>query len=67
MVALAAPGLVALMRPDIPFSELQRKYGAPGDAYMPLCDKLLVQYRDEGPRDAPTLVLVHGFSASLID
>jgi pimeloyl-ACP methyl ester carboxylesterase len=67
VLALLALGLVALMRPDIPYAQLQRKYGAPADAYMTLPGHLLVRYHDEGRRTAPVLVLVHGFSASLTD
>ena len=67
LVGLVAAGLLSLVRPDIPYAELQRKYAAPGDSYMPLPDGVVVHYRDQGPRGAPTLVLIHGFSASLID
>lgn len=67
LVGLAAVGLLLLVRPDIPYAALQRKYAAPADSYMPLPGGVVVHYRDQGPRGAPTLVLVHGFSASLID
>ena len=67
VVALLAVGLLALMRADIPYAELRAKYGAPADAYMAMPDGVMLHYRDEGPRDGRTLVLVHGFSASLID
>jgi pimeloyl-ACP methyl ester carboxylesterase len=67
VVALLAVGAVALVRPDIPYAELQRRYGAPGDSYMQMPDGVMLHYRDEGPQDGRTLVLVHGFSASLID
>ena len=56
-----------LIRPDIPFDKLQQKYGAAGDNYMQMPDGVMVHFRDEGPRDGQTLVLVHGFTASLID
>ncbi len=58
---------IALIRPDIPYAKLQAKYGRPGDAYMVMPEGVTVHYRDEGPRDGRVLVLVHGFSASLLD
>jgi pimeloyl-ACP methyl ester carboxylesterase len=67
IAALLAVAAIALFRPDIPYARLQARYGAPADAFMELPNGVRVHYRDEGPRDAPTLVLVHGFSASLID
>jgi pimeloyl-ACP methyl ester carboxylesterase len=67
VVGLLAIAALVLIRPDIPFDQLQQKYGAPGDNYMQMPDGVVVHYRDEGPRDGRTLVLVHGFTASLID
>ena len=67
VVVLLAIGAVALIRPDIPYDQLQAKYGRPGDAYMVMPDGVRLHYRDEGPRDGYVLVLVHGFSASLYD
>jgi pimeloyl-ACP methyl ester carboxylesterase len=67
VVGLLAIAALMLIRPDIPFDHLQQKYGAQGDNYMQMPDGVLVHFRDEGPRGGPTLVLVHGFTASLID
>ena len=67
IVGLLAIAALMLIRPDIPFDHLQQKYGAQGDNYMQMPDGVLVHFRDEGPRGGPTLVLVHGFTASLID
>jgi pimeloyl-ACP methyl ester carboxylesterase len=67
VVALVVVAGLALLRPDISYARLQQKYGVPSDNYMQMPDGVLVHYRDEGPRDGRTLVLVHGFSASLID
>jgi pimeloyl-ACP methyl ester carboxylesterase len=67
VVGLLAIAALFLIRPDIPFDQLQHKYGAPGDNYMQMPDGVVVHYRDEGPRDGEILVLVHGFTASLID
>jgi pimeloyl-ACP methyl ester carboxylesterase len=67
VVDVLAVGAAALVRPDIPYDQLQRKYGAAGDNYMQMPDGVWVHYRDEGPRGGRTLVLVHGFAASLMD
>ena len=66
-VAVLVVGAIALIRPDIPYAKLQAKYGRPGDAYMVMSEGVTVHYRDEGPRDGRVLLLVHGFSASLLD
>jgi pimeloyl-ACP methyl ester carboxylesterase len=55
----------ALRKPDIPFETLQAKYANPASRYMNLPGGLHVHYRDQGRRDGPTLVLVHGYLASL--
>lgn len=62
---LAASTLSACMARDIPYPTLEAKYASPASRYMDLPGGLHVHYRDQGPRDAPTVVLVHGFSASL--
>jgi pimeloyl-ACP methyl ester carboxylesterase len=67
LIVLALVGLALMIRPDIPYAKLERKYGAPGDSYMATPQGVVVHYRDQGPRGAPVLVLVHGFAASLID
>ncbi len=51
--------------PDIPRDALIAKYGAPPSQFMVLPDGARVHYRDQGPRNAPALVLVHGSNASL--
>ena len=61
---LAATTLTACAR-DIPYPTLEAKYASPASRYMDLPGGLHVHYRDQGPRDAPVVVLVHGFSASL--
>lgn len=62
LVGLALAGCVAR---DIPYGALEAKYASPSSHYLDLGDGLRIHYRDEGPRDAPALVLVHGFAASL--
>lgn len=64
-VALAA-GLSACVAPDIPYEDLEARYGGAHSRYMAAPGDLRVHYRDQGDREAETtLVLVHGFAASL--
>ena len=53
-----------LYTPDKPAADLDTLYlRAPAD--MRLIDGLHLHVRDTGPRDAPALILLHGFGASL--
>jgi len=62
----AASGLSACLASDIPYATREAKYASPASRYADLPGGVRVHYRDEGPRDAArTLVLIHGFSASL--
>lgn len=65
-VGLILVGLSACVAPDIPYAELEERYASPASRYLETDEGLRIHYRDEGPRDAPTtIVLVHGFAASL--
>lgn len=50
---------------DIPSEALAGKYGASNSKYMTI-EGVRFHYRDEGPRDAPAVVLIHAHWASLI-
>jgi pimeloyl-ACP methyl ester carboxylesterase len=51
--------------PDRDVDELRALYTNEASQFIDLPSGLTVHVRDEGPRDAPVLVLVHGSSASL--
>jgi len=51
--------------PDIPRAVLETKYGTPPSQFLTLADGARVHYRDQGPKAAAVLVLVHGSNASL--
>ncbi len=51
--------------PDIPADELRAKYANAESEFVDLGDGLTVHLRDEGPKDAPALILLHGSNASL--
>lgn len=63
--AAALLGLAGCAQPDLPWSALDAKYANSQSRFADLSGEVKVHYRDEGPRDAPPIVLVHGFAASL--
>lgn len=68
---IAVAGYFVLKRDDIPYETLAAKYETPASRYVDLPGGVHMHYRDEGaatPADGqpvPTILLVHGFSASL--
>ena len=50
---------------DIPAATLEAKYANEASRYMNVAGAR-IHYRDEGPRDAPAVVLVHANFASLL-
>jgi pimeloyl-ACP methyl ester carboxylesterase len=65
LAIILAAGWFVLRRPDIAFDRLESLYANAESKFMPMGESGRIHYRDVGPRDAPILVLVHGFSASL--
>ncbi|MDJ0922421.1 MAG: alpha/beta hydrolase [Henriciella sp.] len=65
IVAILAAGWLALRRADIPYDTLETAYALPQTQFLTLDDGLKVHFTDTGPTDRSTLILVHGFSASL--
>lgn len=62
---VAVAGYFTLKRPDIPYETLATKYETPASRYIDLPGGVHMHYHDEGAQGAPTLLLLHGFSASL--
>lgn len=65
LVVLLVGGWLALRVPDISVAELRAKYASPASQFVEVLPGLTVHLRDEGPRSAPVLVLLHGSNASL--
>ena len=61
----ALTGCVGVTGGDIPYPTLEARYAGPQARWMDMPDGAHVRYRDQGPRDAPALVMIHGFGASL--
>jgi pimeloyl-ACP methyl ester carboxylesterase len=66
--AIAAGALLAagawLYTPDLPRAALESRYATPPSRFVQVAG-LRLHLRDTGPRDAPAVVLLHGFGASL--
>ena len=71
---LALVGLIALVlvagyfvlkRDDVLYETLAARYESAASRYVDLPSGVRMHYRDEGQANGPTLLLIHGFSASL--
>jgi pimeloyl-ACP methyl ester carboxylesterase len=58
-------GVIALWTPDTDVVTMRAKYGGAPSQFVDLGSRLNVHIRDEGPRDAPVIVLLHGSSSDL--
>ena len=61
---LLAASVWALWTPDRALADLQAKYQTPADETLLLLGNR-VRLRDTGPKDAPAVLMLHGFGASL--
>lgn len=50
---------------EIPYAQLDARYGLAASQHFSPEPGLDIHFTDEGPRDAPTVIMVHGFAASL--
>ena len=68
LLALLGILLIAFLvfrTPDTDAAAMRAKYGAPPSQFLTIGDGVKVHLRDEGPRDAPAIVLLHGSNADL--
>ena len=65
MSAFLSVGLLyGLWAPDLELSELRTRYGVTSQDVVRV-DGLNFHYKDTGPKDAPVVLLLHGFGSSL--
>ncbi len=64
IIALALAGAACASR-EIPIAELKLTYGLPASHTFEPSPGVRIHYTDEGRRDGRTLILVHGFAASV--
>jgi pimeloyl-ACP methyl ester carboxylesterase len=50
---------------DIPVATVEQQYTSPASQFVQLSDGVRLHMRDEGPPDAPVIILAHGSNASL--
>ena len=58
-------GFYMLKRPDISYNTLESVYSYNDSRYLKSGGETQIHFRDIGPRDAPVIVLVHGYAASM--
>lgn len=64
VVAILAAGWLALRRPDVPYDTLESAYALPNSRFETI-DNVKIHWTESGPADAPAVILVHGFAASV--
>ena len=64
LVVLAA-AFVIFRVPDTDSAQMRAKYGGEPSQFIDIGDGREVHVRDEGPRDAPVIVMLHGSNADL--
>lgn len=68
LLTLAALLVIAFMifrTPDTDAAEMRAKYGGPPSQFVAIGQGVTVHLRDEGPKDAPAIILLHGSNADL--
>ncbi|MXP45296.1 alpha/beta fold hydrolase [Allopontixanthobacter sediminis] len=65
LVTVLVAAFLFFRTPDTDPAEMRAKYGGPPSQFVDLDNGLTVHVRDEGPRDAPAIVLLHGSNADL--
>jgi pimeloyl-ACP methyl ester carboxylesterase len=65
LIALLVIAFLAARTPDTDPAAMHAKYGGAPSQFVDLGGGLTVHLRDEGPRDAPVIMLLHGSNADL--
>lgn len=65
LVALLVIAFFIFRTPDTEPAEMRAKYGGEPSRFVEISDEVTVHLRDEGPRDAPAIFLLHGSNADL--
>lgn len=65
LLAVLAVAFLLVRVPDTDPEAMWAKYGAAPSQKLALADGRTIHVRDEGPRDAPVIVLLHGSNADL--
>ena len=65
LLAILVVAFFALRVPDTDPAEMRAKYGGEPSMFLNIDNDRTIHVRDEGPRDAPVIVLLHGSNADL--
>jgi pimeloyl-ACP methyl ester carboxylesterase len=65
LIALLVVAFLIFRTPDTDPAAMRAKYGGPPSQFVEIGDGVKVHLRDEGPRDAPAIILLHGSNADL--
>lgn len=65
LVAVLVIAFLIFRTPDTDAAEMRAKYGGPPSQFVEIGDGVTVHLRDEGPKDAPAIILLHGSNADL--
>jgi pimeloyl-ACP methyl ester carboxylesterase len=65
LLAVLVIAFLIFRTPDTDAAAMRAKYGAPPSQFVEIGDGVTVHLRDEGPRDAPAIMLLHGSNADL--
>lgn len=68
LIAFLAVLVIAFLifrTPDTDSADMRAKYGGQPSQFVQIGDGVTVHLRDEGPRDAPAIILLHGSNADL--
>lgn len=65
LAGLLGVAFLTLRTPDIPIDTLRASYASPASQFVEVAPGFQVHLRDEGPRDGPVLLLIHGSNGSL--
>lgn len=65
LLALLVVLFLIFRTPDTDAAAMRAKYGGPPSQFVEIGDGVKVHLRDEGPRDAPAIMLLHGSNADL--
>jgi pimeloyl-ACP methyl ester carboxylesterase len=65
LVAVLVVAFLIFRTPDTDAAEMRAKYGGPPSQFVEIGDGVTVHLRDEGPKDAPVIMLLHGSNADL--
>ncbi|MAS85697.1 MAG: alpha/beta hydrolase, partial [Erythrobacteraceae bacterium] len=65
ILALLVTAFLIFRTPDTDPAEMRAKYGGEPSQFVEIGDGVTVHLRDEGPKDAPAIILLHGSNADL--